>query len=285
MEQPQGFEDANFPDHVCRLHKSLYGLKQAPRAWFMRLSQALMELGFSGSLVDTSLFHFRHQLVCVFVVIYVHDILVTSNSSSVVSSLISKLKCEFAVKDLGPLSYFFGIQVTRGAHGLFLSQSKYVTDLLCRSKMDGAKPASTPCGSGDKLSRFAGDPLADPSDYRHIVGALQYCTLTRPDVAYSVNHLCQFLHARTTLHLVAAKRVLHYLKGTVAYGLHYTKGSLQLNGFCDSDWAGSLDDRKSTTGYGIYLGPCLISWTAKKQAVVAKSNTEAEYRSMALVVA
>jgi hypothetical protein len=138
----------------------------------MRLSQALMELGLLGSMVDTSLFHFRQQFVCVFVLIYVDDILVTSNSSSVATSLISRLKCEFAVKDMGPLSYFLRIQVKKGARELFLSQSKYVTDLLCRSKMDGAEPTSTPCRSGAKLLCFAGDPLVDPSDYRHIVGAL-----------------------------------------------------------------------------------------------------------------
>jgi hypothetical protein len=285
MEQPKGFEDAVFPDHVCHLHKSLYGLKQAPRAWFMRLSQALLDLGFSGLAVDTSLFHYHHNSVQVFVLIYVDDILVTSNSSYTIVTLISQLKCEFAVKDLGPLTYFLGIHVTRGQHDLFLSQTKYITDLLHSTKMEGAKPASTPCTSGGKLSRFDGDPLADPTDYRHMVGALQYCTLTRLDIAYSVNQLCQFLHAPTTLHLTAANRVLRYLKGTATYGLYYTKGSLQLNGYCDSDWAGSPDDRKSTTGYGVYLGPCLISWAAKKQTVVAKSSTEAEYRSMALVVA
>jgi hypothetical protein len=151
--------------------------------------------------------------------------------------------------------------------------------------MDGAKPASTPCSTAKKLSRFDGDPLGDPSEYRHIVGALQYCTLTRPDIAYSVNQHCQFLHSPTTTHMVAAKRVLRYLKGTLHFGLHYTRGSLHLNGYCDSNWAGSPDDRISTTGYGIFLGPCLISWAAKKQSVVAKSSTEAEYRSMALTVA
>jgi hypothetical protein len=130
--------------------------------------------------------------------------------------------------------------------------------------MDSAKPASTPCTPAVKLSRFVGDPLADPSEYRHIVGALQYCTLTGPDIAYSVNQLCQFLHSPTIVHMVAAKHVLRYLKGTLNFGLCYTRGSLQLNGYCDSDWAGSPDDRKSTTGYGIYIGPCLISWAAKK---------------------
>jgi hypothetical protein len=285
MEQPQGFEDYTFPNHVCKLHKALYGLKQAPRAWFMRLSQALLDFGFVGSAVDTSLFMLHHNSVHVFVLVYVDDILVTSNSSSAITHLISKLKGEFAVKDLGALSYFLGIQATRTSHELFLTQTKYMVDLLRRTKMDGAKPASTPCASGGKLSRFTGDPLPDPTEFRHIVGALQYCTLTRPDISYSVNQLCQFLHSPTSVHLIAAKRVLRYLKGTLDFGLHYTQGSLQINGYCDSDWAGSPDDRRSTTGYGIFLGPYLISWAAKKQSVVAKSSTEAEYRSMALTVA
>jgi hypothetical protein len=151
--------------------------------------------------------------------------------------------------------------------------------------MDGAKPASAPCTTAGKLSRFDGDPLADPFEYRHIVGALQYCTLTHPDIAYNINHLCQFLHSPTIVHMVVAKRALRYLKGTLEFGLHYTRGSLQLNGYCDSDWAGSPDDRNSTTGYRIYIGTCLIYWATKKQAVVAKSSIKAEYRSIALDVA
>ncbi|XP_062158954.1 uncharacterized mitochondrial protein AtMg00810-like [Alnus glutinosa] len=228
---------------------------------------------------------FHHQSIHVFVLIYVDDILVYSNSSSTVLGLIHYLQHNFPVKDLGPLPYFLGIQASRQLHALYLTQSKYVTNLLRRTHMDGAKPTSTPCSTARKLSRFDGDPLSDPSEYRHIVGALQYCTLTRPDIAYSVNQLFQLLHSPTTIHMVAAKRVLRYLKGTLDFGLHYTSGSLQLNGYCDSDWAGSPDDRKSTTGYGIYLGSCLISWAAKKQSVVAKSSTEAEYLSMALAFA
>jgi len=151
--------------------------------------------------------------------------------------------------------------------------------------MEGAKPASTPCITAGKLSWFDGDPLDDPPAYRHIVGALQYYTLTCPDIAYIVNQLCQFLHSPTIMHMVTAKWVLRYLKGIIDFGLHYSRGSSQLNGYHDLDWAGSPDDKKSTTGYDIYLGPCLISWAAKKQFVMAKSSTKVEYRSMTLVAA
>jgi hypothetical protein len=186
------------------------------------------------------------------------------------------------MKDLSPLSYFLGIQAIRDSSGLHLHQSKYIIDLLHRSKMIGAKPYASPCISGCQLSKFDGDPLPNPTPYRHIVGALQYCTLTRPDIAFLVNQFCQFLHAPTTTRMIAAKRVLRYLKGTLDHGLYYTKGSLQLNAFCDVDWVGALDDCCYTTRIGVFLGPCLISWTTKKQAVVSCLSTEAEYHSMAI---
>jgi len=151
--------------------------------------------------------------------------------------------------------------------------------------MLGAKPYSAPCTSSKILTRFNGDPLSDPSLYRHIVGALQYCTLTRPDISYSVNQLYQFLHCPTTAHFTAAKRVLRYLKGTPDSGLLFTRGPLHLYAYCDSDWAGDPLDRRSTSGFGVFLGQCLISWQSKKQPVVSQSSTEAEYRSMAYATA
>jgi len=151
--------------------------------------------------------------------------------------------------------------------------------------MDGAKPYSAPCTSGKRLTASDGDPLPDPTLYRHVIGALQYCTLTRPDISFTVNQLCQFLHCPKTAHLSAAKRVLRYLKGTPDFGLLFTKGSLSLHAYCDSDWAGDPSDRRSTGGYGVFLGSSLISWHAKKQPVVSRSSTEAEYRSLAVTTA
>jgi hypothetical protein len=110
--------------------------------------------------------------------------------------------------------------------------------------------------------------LLHVSEYRQLVGALQYCTLTRPEIAYSVNQLCQFMHKPHSTHWTALKRVLRYHKSSIDHGLYYTKGSLSLQDFCDSDWVGNPDDRRSTSGFGVYLGPCLVSWYAKKQSVV-----------------
>ncbi|XP_041007933.1 uncharacterized mitochondrial protein AtMg00810-like [Juglans microcarpa x Juglans regia] len=178
--------------------------------------------------------------------------------------LIKSLQGDFALKDLGPLHYFLGIKVIHNSFGLHLSQSKYIVDLLHHTRMLGVNPCATPLPTGAKLSELEGEPLQDATEYRQVVDALQYCTLTRPDISFPMNQLCQFMHQSTTAHWSVAKRVLRYLKGFLHHGLVYDRGSLQLNAFSDSDWAGSIDDRRSTTGYAIFLEPCLISWSAKK---------------------
>ncbi|KAJ0105808.1 hypothetical protein Patl1_18655 [Pistacia atlantica] len=143
-----------------------------------------------------------------------------------------------------------------------------------------------PCSSGLKLLAHDGEPLsaAHITEYHQTIGALPYCTLTRPDIAFSVNQLCQHMHCPRSTHWSPAKRVLYYLKGTIDNDLWYQKGSFILQSYCDSDWAGNPNDCGSTTGYGVFLGSCLVSWTAKKQTVVARSSIEAEYRALAITI-
>ena len=284
MRQPPGFENANSPNSICKLDKAIYGLKQAPRAWYSKLSSKLIDLGFKMSKSDASLFIYRKGQVTMFMLIYVDDIIVTSTSSEAVSALLQDLKKEFALKDLGDLHYFLGIEVTKCKDGILLSQEKYAQDILNRVGMDKCKPSPTPLSASEKLSCHEGDLLnsQDSTRYRSIVGALQYLTLTRLNIAYSVNKVCQFLHAPTAIHWSAVKRILRYVKFSARLGLHIQRSkSVLISAFSDADWAGSVDDRRSTGGFAIFFGANLVSWSARKQATVSRSSTEAEYKSMA----
>jgi histone deacetylase 1/2 len=154
--------------------------------------------------------------------------------------------------------------------------------------MFDCKPVNTPLSTSEKLSAFEGTPLGpkDSTHYRSVVGALQYLTLTRPDISFSVNKVCQNLHAPTDVHWATVKRILRYIKHDTKIGLKIRKsGSTLVSGFSDADWAGSLDDRRSTGGYAIFLGSNLVSWSARKQATVSRSSTEAEYKAVANVTA
>jgi histone deacetylase 1/2 len=217
------------------------------------------------------------------VLVYVDDIIITGSSLPHIQKLITKLNAEFALKQLGTLDYFLGIEVFHLANGaLLLSQAKYIRDLLSKAKMDTANGMSTPMASTLKLSKIGSVPVEDPTLFRSIVGALQYATLTRPEIAFSVNKVCQFLSNPLEEHWKAVKRILRYLSGTLHYGLLIQAAPihkpLSLIGFCDADWASDPDDRRSTSGACIYVGPNLVSWWSKKQSFVARSSAEAEYR-------
>uniref|UniRef100_A0A251UMJ3 Putative ribonuclease H-like domain-containing protein n=1 Tax=Helianthus annuus TaxID=4232 RepID=A0A251UMJ3_HELAN len=276
-----GFINPNFPSHVCKLNKAIYGLKQAPRAWFHRLSMFLTNNGFSCSRADPSLFIYKRDSCIMYLLVYVDDLILTGNHQPTIQSFISTLHNEFAIKDLGKLNYFLGLEVTYTKNGLFLNQSKDALDILTRAKMLDAKPAPTPLSTNVSFVS-TGDKFSDTTLYRSIVGALQYLTITRPDIAYAVNQVSQFLHAPTTDHFQEVKRILRYLKGTLAFGLHYTRPtSSSLLGYSDADWARCLETRRSTYGYSIFLGGNLISWSAKMQPTVARSSCESEYHVMA----
>lgn len=214
------------------------------------------------------------------------DIIITSSAPSLIQSLITRLNVKFALKQLGQLDYFLGIKVKHLKNGsLLLTQSKYTKELLARANMADSKGIASPMVSSLKLSRFGTDSLSDLHHYRSIVGALQYATLTHPEIAYSVNKVCQFVANPLNSHWQAVKRILRYLKGTMFHGLllqpAVNSTFFPLYAYCDADWASDPEDRRSTSGYCIFFGPNLVSWCSKKQPLVARSSTEAEYRSMA----
>jgi hypothetical protein len=283
--QPTGFADLAHHDLVCRLKKSLYGLKQAPRAWYSRFASFLLSQGFAEAKSDTSLFVFRRGSDTVYLLLYVDDIILTASSTELLHRTIFALQREFAMKDLGPLHHFLGITVERRPDKLFLHQRTYTLDILKRAVMTNCKPCSTPVDLKAKLAADSGPPVQDPSQFRSIAGALQYLTFTRPDIAYAVQQVCLHMHDPRESHLTAMKRILRYLRGTPDYGLLRRSRSTDLVVYTDADWAGCPDTRRSTSGYAVFLGDNLVSWSVKWQTVISRSSAEAEYHAVANGVA
>lgn len=282
MTQPKGFEDPEHPHYVCKLLKSIYGLKQAPRAWYEKLKKCLLQLGFQRSTSDFSLFYKTTDGALLLILVYVDDILITGDSQPQILEIIKLLNASFALKHPGKVHYFLGIEVSQ-AHGTYsLNQSQYILELLDKNDLADCNSCATPMTTALKLSKGQGSPLTNPTPYRSTVGALQYLTLTRPDIAFTVNKLSQFLQQPTDTHWMACKHLLRYLKGTHNLALHFTpSSSLSFSGFADADWASCPDDRRSTGGHCVYFGTNLIAWASKKQPVVSRSSAESEYRSLA----
>ncbi|KAK6160670.1 hypothetical protein DH2020_004051 [Rehmannia glutinosa] len=280
MVPPPGV--AHNPGEVCKLKKALYGLKQAPRAWFEKFSVALISLGFHRSDHDSALF-VKNSLAGIIVLsLYVDDMIITGSDVDGIALLKSKLSSLFEMKDLGSLRYFLGIEVSWSPKGYLLSQSKYTTDILERARITDTRTVDSPIEVNVRYSSSDGTLLADPTLYRTIVGSLVYLTITRPDIAYAVHIVSQFVTSPTTVHWAAVLRILRYLRGTIFQSLLFSStSSLELRAFSDADWASDPVDRKSTTGFCVFLGDSLISWKSKKQTVVSRSSTEAEYRAMA----
>jgi hypothetical protein len=193
------------------------------------------------------------------VLVYVDDIIVVSCSTEATTLLLQNPEKEFGLKDLGDLHYFLGIEVTKIQDGIMLSQNKYAMDILQRAGMMNCKPTNTPLFVSEKLSVDAGDVLGpeDATKYRSIVGGLEYLTLTHPDLVFSVNKVCQYLHSSTTLHLTTVKRILRYVRGTTDMGLRIVKSpSMLMSGFSDADWTRCLDDRRSIGGFAVLTTYC-----------------------------
>src|SRR3954466_4462799 len=268
----------------CRLKRSLYGLKQSPRAWFDRFRLAMIRFGYHQSSSDHTLFIRRKDSRTTLLIVYVDDIVLTGNDTGEMSRLKEQLAEEFEIKDLGVLRYFLGIEVARSPDGIFLSQQKYVLDLLKDTGMLGCRPATTPVDPNHGLQAGIGDQV-DREQYQHTVGRLIYLSHTWPDIAYAVSLVSQFMHDPRTTHLEAVERILRYLKSCPRKGILLgSHNHLRVEVYTDADWAGSRDDRKSTSGYCSFVGGNLVTWRSKKQNVVARSSAEAEYRALALGV-
>ncbi|GKV26673.1 hypothetical protein SLEP1_g35931 [Rubroshorea leprosula] len=230
---------------------------------------------------DTALFIHKTARGMVLLLLDVDDIIITGDDVPGVEELKQSLSQKFEMKDLGVLSYFLGLEVTSSDDGYLLSQVKYASDLVSKAELNDGKSVSTPLEPNVKLTPMDGSPLSDPTRYRQLVGSLVYLTTTRPDIAYAVHLVSQFMAAPRFTHYAAVLRIIRYVKGTLFHGLHFsTNSSSVLRANFDADWASDPSYRRSTTGYCLFLGNSLISWRSKKQAIPSHSSTEAEYRAL-----
>ncbi|XP_062099709.1 uncharacterized mitochondrial protein AtMg00810-like [Humulus lupulus] len=282
MLPPPGFEN-KFGTKVCKLEKALYGLKQSPRAWFERCTQVVKKQGYSQAQCDHTMFtpHSNNGKIAVLIV-YVNDILLTGDDLEELEAMKNKLSKAFEIKDLGEMKYFLAMEVARSKQGIVISQRKYVLDLLKDSGMSECCPIDTPIDLNKKLGAIHQGRLVDVEHYQRLVGRLIYLSHTRPDIAFGVSMVSQFMHRPYKEHLEVAYRILRYLKGSPGRVLLFKKNNNRsIEAFTNADWAGSVTDRKATSGYCTFVWGNLVTWRSKKQSVVARSSAEAEYRAMA----
>lgn len=291
VEQPEGFVKTNKSGDqlVCRLNKSLYGLKQSGRNWNNVLHDFLVSLGFVQSFCDHCVYTRHRSDSCAIIIVWVDDLIISASDMNTVNDVKCSLSQKFKMKDLGQLNWFLGIEFQFEDDCIKMNQTKYLERILHRFKMIDCNPKLIPCDIGvDKNVSSDSKILDDPKLYREIVGSLIYVmTCTRPDLCYVVSKLSQYMSKPTNANLNLSKFALKYIKGTLDDCLTFKRScdNLDLIGFCDSDWGGSID-RRSISGYCFQLnkeGP-LISWKSKKQNCVALSSCEAEYVSMTFAI-
>ncbi|GKA49176.1 putative ribonuclease H-like domain-containing protein [Tanacetum coccineum] len=250
--QPPGFEDPNFPDRVYKVEKALYGLHQAPRAWYETLSTYLLDNRFQRGKIDKTLFIKRDKSDILLVQVYVDDIIFGSTRKKMCTEFEKMMHKKFQMSSMGELTFFLGLQVKQKEDGIFISQDKYVNEILNKFGFSDVKTARTPMETQKALLKDADGEDVDEHLYRSMIGSLMYLTSSRPDIMFVVCACARFQVNPKVSHLHVVKRIFRYLKGA------------------------SLD-RKSTTGGCQFLGCRLISWQCKKQTVVANYTTEAEY--------
>jgi len=268
VEQPRGYEKKGSEHLVYKLHKALYGLKQAPRAWFSRIEAHFMGEGFRRCDSKQTLFtKTSREGKIVIVSVYVDGLIFTGNDEVMMSEFKSSMLREFDMSDLGKMRFFLGIEVLQKSDGIYICQKKYALEVLKRFGMMESNSVGSPIVPGFKMSKDEnGDPV-DETYYKQLVDSLMYLTATRPDMMFVTCLISRYMTKPMKIHLQAAKRALRYLKGTVNYGIHYkNEGDGELLVFTDSDYAGDMDDRKSTSGYVFLMSSGVVSWCSKKAA-------------------
>ncbi|GJS78511.1 putative ribonuclease H-like domain-containing protein [Tanacetum coccineum] len=278
VSQPLGFVDPKYPKKVYKVVKALYGLHQAPRAWYATLSTFLLKNGYRRGTIDKTLFIKKDKKDIMLVQVYVDDIIFSSTKKSWCDEFEALMKSRFQMSSMGELTFFLGLQVKQKEDGIFISQDKYVVEILKKFDFASVKTASTPIETQKPLVKDEEAADVDVHLYRSMIGSLMYLTASRPDIMFAVCACSRFQVTPKTSHLHAVKRIFRYLKGKPKLGLWYPRvSSFDLEAYSDSDYAGANLDRKSTTGGCQFLGRRLISWQCKKQTIVATSTTEAEY--------
>jgi len=289
VEQPEGMIKTGEEHKVWKLKKALYGLKQAPRAWNRRLDEFLVSKGFKRSSFDTAIYSKGSGALGIFVAVYVDDILVISKDIERVKGVKGQLSAEFEMSDFGEAETVLGIQIKRNwdEGWIELNQARYTQTVLEKFNMRDCKSVSIPLEPNVKYSREQGPQNEEEREgmksvpYREAVGSLMYLMVcTRMDIAAAVGTFSRFMQDPGLAHWEGIKRVLKYLKGTSGKCLRFVRqGGVLLSGFCDSDFAGCIDTRRSTSGYLFLLGGGAVSWSSKRQQTVVLSTTEAEYVS------
>jgi hypothetical protein len=278
VEQPPGFVLRGQENKVLHLVKALYGLRQAPRAWYAKLDESLLGLGFRRSASEHAVYlrgTGTRQLV---VGVYVDDLIIAGGNQVDIDTFKNQMKGTFKMSDLGLLHYYLGLEVSQTEAGITICQSSYAAKIVEMSGLTGCNSSATPMEPRLKLSKVSSAPSIDATMFRSVVGSLRYLVNTRPDLSYSVGFISRFMENPTTEHLGAMKRVLRYVAGTLHFGCHYKREKdPQLVGYTDSDLAGDIDTRKSTSGILFFLGDNTITWQSQKQKIVALSSCEAEY--------
>ncbi|GJS65771.1 putative ribonuclease H-like domain-containing protein [Tanacetum coccineum] len=278
MSQPPGLIDPKFPKKVYKVVKALYGLHQAPKAWYATLSTFLLKSGYRRGTIEKTLFIKKDKNDIMLVQVYVDDIIFSSTKRSWCDELEALMNSKFQMISIGELTLFLGLQVKQKEDGIFISQDKYVAEILKKFDFASVKTVNTPIETQKPLTKDEEAVDVDVHLYRSMIGSLMYLTASRPDIMFAVCACSRFQVTPKTSHLHAVKRIFRYLKGKPKLSLWYPRvSSFDLEAYSDSDYAGANLDRKSTTGGCQFLGRRLISWQCKKQTIVATFTTEVEY--------